>query len=66
MATPFVTGACAMMMQWGITDGNDSFLYGEKVKAYLIKGARPLPGFNVYPNPQVGWGALCVRDSLPL
>lgn len=66
MATPFVTGACAMMMQWGITDGNDPFLYGEKVKAYLIKGARPLPGFSVYPNPQVGWGALCVRDSLPL
>ncbi|PXV93372.1 hypothetical protein C8E03_102140 [Lachnotalea glycerini] len=37
----------------------------EKVKAYLIKGARPLPGFKEYPNPQVGWGALCVRDSLP-
>lgn len=66
MATPFVTGACAMMMQWGITDGNDLFLYGEKVKAYLIRGARPLPGFTEYPNPQVGWGALCVRDSLPL
>ncbi|PXV93350.1 subtilase family protein [Lachnotalea glycerini] len=65
MATPFVTGSCAMLMEWGIVNGNDLFLYGEKVKAYLIKGAKPLPGFKEYPNPQVGWGALCVRDSLP-
>ncbi len=45
---------------------NDPYLYGEKMKAYLRKGARKLPGFEVFPNPQVGWGALCVRDSLPL
>ena len=64
-ATPFVTGAAALLMQWGITDGNDPFLYGEKVKVYLQKGARPLPGFEVYPNAWVGWGALCVEDSLP-
>ena len=36
----------------------------EKVKAYLISGARRLPGFDVWPNNQVGWGALCVADSL--
>ncbi len=65
-ATPFVTGSAALMMQWGIVDGNDPYLYGEKVKAYLRRGARPLPGFTEYPNPQVGDGALCVRDSLPV
>lgn len=65
-ATPFVTGAAALLMQWGIVDENDLFLYGEKVKAYLQRGARPLPGFVEYPNNQVGYGALCVRDSLPL
>ena len=64
-ATPFVTGGSALLMQYGITDGNDPFLYGEKVKAYLRYGARPLPGIREYPNPMVGWGALCVRDSLP-
>ncbi len=64
-ATPFVTGAAALLMQWGIVEGNDLFLYGEKVKAYLIRGARPLPGFGEYPNNQVGWGTLCVRESLP-
>ena len=65
-ATPFVSGAAALMMEWGIVRGNDPYLYGEKVKAYLRRGARPLPGFTEYPNPQVGYGALCLRDSLPL
>ena len=65
-ATPFVSGAAALMMEWGIVRGNDPYLYGEKVKAYLRRGARPLPGFTEYPNPQVGYGALCLRNSLPL
>ena len=64
-ATPFVTGAAALLMQYGVVDGEDPFLYGEKVKAYLQRGARPLPGFGAYPNNQVGYGALCVRDSIP-
>jgi len=49
-----------------IVRGNNAFLYGEKVKAYLRRGARALPGFTVYLNNQVGYGALCVRDSLPV
>ncbi|MCI8418335.1 MAG: S8 family peptidase [Lachnospiraceae bacterium] len=65
-ATPFVTGAAALLAEWGIVKGNDPFLYGEKVKAYLQRGARELPGFLEYPNPQVGYGALCVRDSIPV
>lgn len=64
-ATPFVTGAAALMMEWGIIRGNDPYLYGEKVKAYLRKGARALPEFEEYPNPYVGFGALCVRESIP-
>lgn len=64
-ATPFVTGAAAMLMQWGIVMGNDPYLYGEKVKAYLIRGARPLNVERVYPNPTLGYGTLCVKDSFP-
>lgn len=64
-ATPFVTGAAALLMEWGIVRGNDPYLYGEKVKAYLRRGARELPGVTQYPNPLMGYGALCVRDSLP-
>ena len=64
-ATPFVTGAAALMMEWGIVKGNDPFLYGEKVRAYLRRGARPLRGEEVYPNARVGYGALCLEESLP-
>ncbi len=64
-ATPVASGAAALLMQWGIVNGNDPFLYGEKVKAYLRRGARKLPGIAEYPNPMVGYGTLCVRDSLP-
>lgn len=64
-ATPIVAGSAALLMEWGIVRGNDPFLYGEKVKAYLRKGARPLRGETVYPNERVGWGALCVSSSLP-
>ena len=64
-AAPFVTGSAALLMQWGIVNGNDAYLYGEKMKAYLIRGARKLPGFTVYPNPVLGWGALCTANSIP-
>ena len=65
MAAPFVTGSAALMMQWGIVQGRDPFLYGEKLKAYLIRGARQISAVREYPNPQLGWGVLCLRDSLP-
>ncbi|MDO4308642.1 MAG: S8 family peptidase [Eubacteriales bacterium] len=55
-ATPFVSGAAALLMEWGIVQGNDSFLYGEKVKAYLRRGANPLPAFGRYPNEEIGYG----------
>lgn len=64
-ATPFVAGSASLLMEWGIVRGNDPFLYGNKVKAYLRRGARELPGFSETPNNRVGYGALCVEDSLP-
>lgn len=64
MATPFVTGSASLLMQWGILFENDLFLYGEKLRAYLINGAQTLSGFDDYPNPQTGWGALCLYNSL--
>ena len=64
-ATPFATGGAALLMEWGIVRGNDPFLYGEKVKAYFQRGARPFAGITEYPSSLVGYGALCVEDSLP-
>ena len=63
-AAPFVTGTAALMMEWGINQGNDLFLYGEKVKAGLIRGARHVAGVARWPNPGLRYGALCAADSL--
>lgn len=62
-ATPFVTGSAALLMEWGIVRENDPYLYGEKVKAYLRRGAKKVPGFDEYPNEEVGYGALCAAQS---
>lgn len=57
MAAPFVSGSAALMMEWGIVQGNDPFLYGQRVKAFLCKGALRSP-FLQYPNPLWGYGRL--------
>ncbi len=64
MATPFVTGTAALIMQWGIVNGNDPYAYGEKLKAYLLRGTQRL-GQESIPSPKTGWGKLCAADSLP-
>ena len=64
-ATPIVSGSVALLMEWGIVRGNDAYLYGEKVKAYLRGGAQPIRGELRYPNAKVGFGAACVSESIP-
>ena len=64
MATPFVTGSAALLMEWGIIRKNDPYLYGERIKAYFHKGARKMNGFLDYPNNEIGYGKLCVAASL--
>lgn len=63
MAAPFVTGSVALMMQWGIIDLNDPFLYGERIKAYLKLGARRNENIS-YPNNAWGYGSLCLSDTM--
>lgn len=62
MATPFVSGASALLMEWGIVRGNDPFLYGEKVKAYLQSSARREENIRDYPNREWGYGSLCLSN----
>ena len=64
-AAPFVSGAAALLMEWGIVTGNDPYLYGEKIRAYLQRGAQKLPGYRQWPNASVGYGRLCLVRSLP-
>ncbi len=64
-ATPLVAGSAALLMEWGIVRGNDPYMYGQRLKAYLNKGAVQLPGYEVTPNGMTGWGGLCLERSLP-
>ncbi len=63
IAAPFVTGSAALMLEWGNVKGNDPFLYGERVKAFLCRSAmRSFP--RAYPNPEWGYGALNLCDTM--
>lgn len=64
-AAPFVCGAAALAMEWGITRGNSPFLYGERLRAFLRAGAartRPVG----WPEPRLGYGTLCLADAMRL
>lgn len=63
-AVPFVTGAAALLLEWGIVRGNDPYMYGQKVKAGLRKQAGMLAFDNVRPNEKTGYGALCIKNTL--
>lgn len=65
MAAPFVTGSATLIMEWGIVRNNDPFLYGQRIKAFLQKGATR-DAFQTYPNPIWGYGRLCLSKSMDL
>ena len=48
-------------MEWGIVNGNDLFLYSQKLRALLLKGARRLSNQS-YPNNSSGFGFLNLSD----
>ncbi len=64
-AAPHATGSAALIMQWGIVLGNDLFMYGERLKAFIIKGARRYALVD-YPNEVLGWGQLCFENTMRL
>ena len=63
IAAPFVTGACAVLMEWGITNRNDLLLYGQRLKAFLRLGAKRKDTLT-YPNKEWGYGSLCTLNTL--
>ena len=63
LAAPFVSGSAALMMEWGVVRGNDPFLYNQRVKAFLCKGAQRSP-LLTYPNAQWGYGRLNLCASM--
>lgn len=66
MAAPHVSGICALLMEWGIVLGNDPFLYGDRLRYYLLRGAKRVRTEEVYPNPTWGYGEVCAKSAMDL
>lgn len=64
MATPHVSGICALIMEWGIVKGNDPYLFGSRVKYFLVTGSKRQRRDVSYPNQSWGYGEVCAYDSL--
>lgn len=63
VAAAITAGACALMLQWGIVDENETALTTERIKAYLIRGCER-DGSMEYPNIQWGYGRLNLYNAL--
>ena len=64
MATPHVSGIAALMMQWGIVNRNDLYLFGERLKYYLLISAKRIRTDIIYPDPSWGYGEVCFDMAL--
>lgn len=64
VAAPQVTGTCALILQWGIVQNNDAYLFAEKLKYYLIKGASRTRTDVTYPSRRFGYGYLCAQQTM--
>jgi len=57
VSAAIVAGACAMLFQWGIVNGNNPLMYSTTISTYLERGTTKRIG-DLYPNPEWGYGIL--------
>lgn len=57
VSAAIVAGACAMLFEWGIVDGNNPLMFSKTISTYLARGTSKRVG-DLYPNPQWGYGIL--------
>ncbi|MEG0772447.1 S8 family peptidase [Clostridium sp.] len=60
LAGALLTGAVAMIYQWGLVEGNDMSLYPPKLLSYVISATLREEG-GIYPNEQWGYGRFSFR-----
>ena len=65
VATAITTGACALLLQWGIVEGNAIALDTFQIKGYLIRGCERDDNRS-YPNFQWGYGKLNLYNTFNL
>ena len=57
LAAAIGAGACALLFQWGIVQGNYPYMYSQSIKTFLRRGVIKR-GKDIYPNPQWGYGII--------
>ena len=65
VATAITAGACALMMQWGVVQGNNMAFSTYQIQAYLIRGCKR-NSTMLYPNTQWGYGSLDLMQTFNL
>jgi subtilisin family serine protease len=65
VAAAITTGASALMLQWGIIEGNNLAISTYQIKGYFIRGCERSE-FETYPNFQWGYGKLDLFNSFNL
>lgn len=65
VSAAITTGACALMLQWGIVEGNDLSMSTYQARAYIIRGCERDPKL-IYPNTQWGYGQMNLYQSFDL
>jgi subtilisin family serine protease len=66
LAAAQVAGMAALLLSWGVTDGNDRLMGNNQIKSLLTRGAMRESGayeFPAYPNPVSGYGRANIMDS---
>ena len=64
-AAAVLAGVCALLLQWGVREGNDPAMGTYQIRAYLIRGCLRRPDM-VYPNNQWGYGSVQLMQSFHL
>lgn len=65
VSNAITAGACALLLQWGIVNGNDVAMSTYQARAYLIRGCTRNENIK-YPNPQWGYGSLNLMQTFRL
>ena len=65
IASAFAAGAAALLMDWGITQGNNYALNTEVIRQILIRGTKTVVDIP-YPNPSWGWGVLNIYQAFEI
>ncbi len=64
-AAAVLAGVCALLLQWGVREGNDPAMGTYQIRAYLIRGCLRRPDM-VYPNNQWGYGSVQLMQTFHL